>query len=280
LVIRTHFIAVLCALCVLCGENLLFSAEDAVDPARLAEIEALGKKGDAAALAKIVSDDHAIGAEREAAVKSLVLTKAGALALIKLSDDGKLAEELKATGAFALAGCSDEEARKLGEAKLPVPKTKDGLPLPPIAQLAEMKGDAKAGEAVFKNSKTGPNCIGCHQIGDDGKMIGPPLTTIGEKLNKSQLYEAILTPSAGILMGYELWAVKTKKGEIKTGIKKEDTDDHVTLLDNQGEYTDIPVPEVVKKTKQPISMMPEGLIGTMTRQDLVNLIEFLASRKY
>lgn len=277
--IQKSILAVLCALCVLCGKDM-FSAEDAADPARLAEIEALGKRGDAAALQKIMLDEHAPGAEREAAVKGLVLSKAGAMALIQLSDSGKLAEELKATGAFALAGCSDDEARKLGESKLPVPKTQEGLPLPPIQQLAAMKGDVKAGEAVFRNSKTGPNCIGCHQIGDDGKMIGPPLTTVGEKLSKAQLYESILTPSAGILMGFELWAVKTKKGEIKTGLKKEDTDDHVTLLDNQGEYLDIPVPEVAKKTKQPISMMPEGLIGTMTRQDLVNLIEFLASRKY
>lgn len=278
--IRKSCLFVLCALCVLCGENWALSAEDAPDPAKLAAIEAFGKKGDSAALTKIVQDEHAAGAEREAAVKALVLTKAGALALLQLAGDGKLAEELKATGAFALAGCSDEEARKQAESKLPVPKTKDGLPLPPIPQLAAMKGDAKAGEAVFKNAKSGPNCIGCHQIGDDGKMIGPPLTTVGEKLSREQLCEAILTPSASILMGYELWAVKTKKGEIKTGLKKEDTDDHVTLLDNQGEYTDIPTLDVVKKTKQPISMMPEGLIGTMTRQDLVNLIEFLASRKY
>ena len=50
-------------------------------------------------------------------------------------------------------------------------------------------------------------------------MLGPPLTTIGQKLSRAQLYEAILKPNAGILMGYESWVVKTKKGDVVSGLK-------------------------------------------------------------
>ena len=64
-----------------------------------------------------------------------------------------------------------------------------------------------------------------------GRQVGPPLTTIGNKLSKEQFYEAILTPSASILMSFELWIVRTKDGDIKSGIKVEDTDDHITLKD-------------------------------------------------
>jgi putative heme-binding domain-containing protein len=148
-----------------------------------------------------------------------------------------------------------------------------------MAALLEKKGDAKAGAAVFRNNSGGPNCIGCHQIGDEGRQVGPPLTTIGNKLSREQLFEAILTPSAAILMSYELWIVRTKDGDIKTGIKAEDTDDHITLKDNNGEYLDIPVDKIAEKKQSMLSMMPDDITKTMSIQDLVDVVEYLSRQK-
>jgi putative heme-binding domain-containing protein len=156
--------------------------------------------------------------------------------------------------------------------------TKDGQTLPSAAVMAALTGDAKAGEQVFRNA-SGANCIRCHQMGDDGGIIGPPLTVVGGKLTKAQLYEAIFYPSAAIEMGYETWVVKTKDGEVLTGRKVEDTDTHVTILDVDGKYHDIDVDKVDRKVQQKISMMPESLTLAMTKPDLVNLVEFLSSRK-
>jgi putative membrane-bound dehydrogenase-like protein len=156
--------------------------------------------------------------------------------------------------------------------------TKDGQTLPSAAAMATLTGDAKAGEQVFRNA-SGANCIRCHQMGDDGGMIGPPLTVVGGKLTKAQIYEAIFYPSAAIEMGYETWVVKTKDGEVLTGRKVEDTDTHVTILDVDGKYHDIDVDKVDRKVQQKISIMPEGLTLAMTKPDLVNLVEFLSSRK-
>lgn len=156
--------------------------------------------------------------------------------------------------------------------------SKDGQRLPAIEQMAHLSGDAAAGEKVFRNA-AGANCIKCHQLGNEGGIVGPPLTVVGQKLNKSQLYEAIFYPSAAIEMGYETWVVKTRSGEVLSGRKVEDTDDHVTILDADGKYHDVPVDQVQKKVKQNISLMPEGLTAAMTRQELVDLVEFLAQRK-
>src|ERR1043166_7947380 len=215
---------------------------------------------------------------REAAVKSLAKTKAGAEAMIALVDEEKFPEELKATARFALAASPDADARALGEKKLPRPKAKDGTPLPPIAELAAKKGDARNGGRIFRRAE-GPNCIACHQIADEGKMVGPPLTTIGLKLSRELMYESILTPSAAILMGYENWAVRTKDGDVKTGIKVEDTDDHVTLKDTQGEFIDIPVAKIADKKMLKLSMMPEELTKAMTVQELIDLVEYLTELK-
>ena len=157
-------------------------------------------------------------------------------------------------------------------------KTRDGKILPSTDELAKLTGDPKAGVTVYRNVQ-GANCIKCHEIGNEGQMIGPPLTVIGGKLNKAQLYEAILYPSAAIEMGYEAWIVKTKKGEVFAGLKVEDTPDHITIKDTDAKYHDVDRDDIAKLVKQTISLMPEGLSEAMTEQDLVNLVEYLASLK-
>jgi putative heme-binding domain-containing protein len=240
---------------------------------------AQGKQDDVSKSLSVVLDVKSPLADREAAVKALGKSKAGAQALIELVDKATMPPELKATAAFAVAACPDAETKSKGEQKLPLPKSKDGKALPPISDLVDRKGDAKAGAAVFRNNNGGPNCIGCHQIGEEGKQVGPPLTTIGNKLSREQFFEAILTPSASILMSFELWIVRTKDGDIKTGIKAEDTDDHITLKDNNGEYIDIPTDKIAEKKQSALSMMPEDITKTMTVQDLVNVVEYLSQQR-
>jgi putative membrane-bound dehydrogenase-like protein len=156
------------------------------------------------------------------------------------------------------------------------PKTKDGEPLPPIAELAKLKGDPEAGAAVFA-SEAGAKCISCHQVANKGQMLGPPLSTIGQKLSKAQLYESILKPSSGILMGFENWVVRTKKGTIVSGLKTADTFDGITIKDTEGKYHDIAADDIQKEVKQAVSIMPENLSETMTKQELVDLVEYLST---
>jgi putative heme-binding domain-containing protein len=155
-------------------------------------------------------------------------------------------------------------------------RSKDGRTLPAPSELAKLTGDAAAGAVVFRNS-TGANCIACHQIGEEGRMIGPPLTTVGQKLSKEQLYQAILYPNDAILMGYETWVVRTKKGETFAGLKTSDTPDQVTIKDTNGKYHDIDTPDIDRKVMQKMSLMPEGLAGTMTMKELVDVVEYLST---
>lgn len=239
----------------------------------------LALQDDVARQLAVVQDVKAALPDREAAVKSLAKSKPGGLALLDLAARNTLPPELRATASFAVAACADLDVRTKGEQLLPRPKSKDGKALPPLAELVEMKGDAKAGAAVFRNNSGGPNCIGCHQIGDEGRQVGPPLTTIANKLSREQFFEAILTPSAAILMSFELWVVRTKDGDIKTGIKAEENDDHITLKDNNGEYLDIPISKIAEKKQSVLSMMPDDITKTMSVQDLVNVVEYLSQQK-
>ncbi|MEX2572188.1 MAG: c-type cytochrome [Gemmatimonadota bacterium] len=46
-------------------------------------------------------------------------------------------------------------------------------------------------------------CLVCHQLGDQGAPIGPPMTGIGERMDAEAIRHAILEPNAEITPGYE-----------------------------------------------------------------------------
>jgi putative heme-binding domain-containing protein len=176
------------------------------------------------------------------------------------------------------ADAATEDARPAAKAlaDLPPQRSKDGRTLPPVAELAKYVGDAKAGALVYRNT-LGANCVSCHQVGEEGRMVGPPLTTVGQKLSKAQLYEAILYPSNAILMEFENWVLKSKQGDVVAGLKVEDTPDHVTIKDTNAKYHDVDRAQIDRLVMQKISLMPENLSGTMTMKELVDLVEYLTT---
>jgi putative heme-binding domain-containing protein len=226
---------------------------------------------------KLVTDDSSEMEDRDAAVKMLAATPEGAKVLLDLAQKKELPDELKSSAALALAENDDEAVRKQAATLVPLPLMKGGERIEPISKLVKMTGDPKAGKDVFR-SVSGPNCVNCHQIEGVGKEIGPPLNTIGEK-PKSALYESILAPSAQIQHGFEAWTVKKTDGTFITGLKVDDDDEKFTMKTQEGEFLNIPAAEIKRKVKQKQSLMPEGLIQTMTKQDLINLVEYLATQK-
>jgi putative heme-binding domain-containing protein len=124
----------------------------------------------------------------------------------------------------------------------------------------------------------GANCVACHVIGDKGQDVGPPLNTIGEK-GKDILFESIVLPSVAIQHGFHSYMIRTKSSGVKTGLLVDDNDEKTTLKDTSGEFIEIPAAEIVKKVEQKTSLMPQGLISTMTVQEMVDLIEFLSQQK-
>ncbi|MEI6234775.1 MAG: c-type cytochrome [Planctomycetota bacterium] len=227
---------------------------------------------------KTLRDDSADMQERDAAVKYLAKSRAGAMAMIEMAQKkDEFPDEMRSSAALALGESDDADVLKLAEKFIPLPKMKDGTRIPPISKLVEMKGDIAAGRAIFRSSK-GPNCMNCHQLEGLGREIGPPISTIGEK-PKEVLYETILAPSASIQHGFEAYTVRKKDGTVITGLKVEETDEKFTIKNSDGDLVDIPAAEIKKTIKEKKSLMPEKLIETMTTKDLVDLVEYLSDQK-
>jgi putative heme-binding domain-containing protein len=158
-----------------------------------------------------------------------------------------------------------------------MPNALGGQPLPPISELVKLKGDIGKGKAVFERAES--SCVTCHKIGNTGSDFGPALAEIGGKLPKEALYDSIINPNAGVSMGFETWQITLKEGGAAMGIIRSETGEEVVLGLPGGALMKLPKPNIAKREKLTNSMMPSGLNQSLTKDDLVHLVEYLASLK-
>ncbi|MGK0199163.1 MAG: putative heme-binding domain-containing protein, partial [Yoonia sp.] len=102
------------------------------------------------------------------------------------------------------------------------------------------------------------------------------LSEVGSKLTREALYESILAPNAGILMGYESWTVETKSGDEYYGLLVSETKELVSIKTVGGIVNQVKRAEILTQRKSKLSTMPNGLQQMMSEQDLVDLVEYLA----
>jgi len=242
--------------------------------------EALGHTGGkemVPLLEPIVADPKRDLALRKQAVRALAQAQEGAAALLRLVRDAKLPDDVKSVAASELnqvrwANLKTEAARLL-----PLQPGRDALPLPPVTELLKMPGDAKRGAEVFRRDTVG--CIKCHQVNGEGIDFGPNLSEIGTKLAREALYDAILDPSAGISFGFEAWQIELKNGDEAYGLIVSETAEELALKTQGGIVTRYKKGDLAKREQQKLSLMPAGLQQAMSTQDLVDLVEYLASLK-
>ncbi|MCA9058421.1 MAG: c-type cytochrome, partial [Planctomycetaceae bacterium] len=141
-----------------------------------------------------------------------------------------------------------------------------------IATIAHLPGEAARGAVVFFARETG--CAVCHQLQGRGGRVGPDLSSVARRLNRRQLAEAIVYPSASFLTGYESWAVVDRDGAIHTGLLMSATD--AVVLKTKDDQTErIPRESVEELVRQSASLMPDFRQAGLTDQQVADLIAFL-----
>ena len=213
--------------------------------------------------------------ERHAAAEALARDPNGALRLIRLVEDLALDDALIGTVAAVIHTNPDLGVRALASEHFTRPG--QDAAYPSVASLLLLQGDPRRGRTVFQDNERA-QCVTCHafKLGDTtlGGDVGPDLTSIGTKYDAAALFDAILNPTAGIAMGYDTWLLETRAGELYTGFLLADGPT-VVLKDNRGERHVFDAAEIVYRSKQDISTMPEGAALGVTPQELADLVAFL-----
>jgi putative heme-binding domain-containing protein len=100
---------------------------------------------------------------------------------------------------------------------------------------------------------------------------------IGKKGTKENLYESLINPNKAIADQYLTWIIETKKGQVITGLIVEESPELIVLRDGNGKDFKIDRKDVESKAKGPNSLMPSDLINSMSEQDLIDLVDYLAT---
>jgi quinoprotein glucose dehydrogenase len=138
-------------------------------------------------------------------------------------------------------------------------------------------GDAASGLKIFLE-KVEASCVRCHKYKGEGGEVGPEITGIGATKDRQYLLESIVFPNKHIAEGFESVTVTLKNGTSYAGQLKSESPEILEI--NSPEDGLIQVRKAdVKSRERGLSGMPEELRQVLTKQELRDLVEFLATSK-
>ena len=250
--------------------------------AALATATALSNSGDGAAsplLLPVVKNDKAPADIRRQAIKGAARTKPGASEVLKLAEAKAFDDTFAPALAAALSTAPlDAAQQKLVATLFPAPAGKDAKPLPPLTELAKLKGNAGNGAKLFASGMTA-KCNNCHIVNNQGKDVGPNLSEIGTKLSRQAMWESIIYPSAGISHNYETYTAELKDGTLFTGLLISETADAVTLRNIEAITKTIARKDIEEIVKQKVSLMPADLAKILSIEEMSDVVEHLTTLK-
>jgi putative heme-binding domain-containing protein len=160
----------------------------------------------------------------------------------------------------------------------PPPGKLDPKKFPAIAVLAKRQGDAEKGRKLLAATLTNEaQCLKCHTVRGVGGQVGPDLSMIGKKASRENLIESILLPSKAIADQFIQWRVETKNGQDITGLLIEETKESLLLRDANAKDHRIPIANIESRAKSTVSIMPENIVAALTEDELIDLVEYLAT---
>jgi putative membrane-bound dehydrogenase-like protein len=141
---------------------------------------------------------------------------------------------------------------------------------------AELTGSALA-TADLSNGRQLFNvaCSTCHTLFGEGRQIGPDITGANRD-NLAYLLENIVAPSAMISGDFKVTTITLKDGRVLNGVLARETPRSVELQ-TPVERISIELSEIRERLVSDVSLMPEGLLETMTSAQVRDLFAYLMS---
>jgi len=169
-----------------------------------------------------------------------------------------------------------EAGKKVGiqEAKFLI---EEDITKPNAMAFALEGGDKETGKTVFFQ-KIAVACLRCHKVEGQGGDVGPELNGIGSKQKRAYLLESLILPEKNIAKGFESLIMVLTNGKTITGILKQDKPNEIVLMDFEGKLITVKKTDIEEK-KTGKSAMPADLYKQLSRQELRDLVEYLASLK-
>ncbi len=138
-------------------------------------------------------------------------------------------------------------------------------------EVLKMPTNVEHGADVFRTK-----CAVCHRLGNVGHAVGADLAALTDK-SPQALLVAILDPNRAVETKFVSFAALTTEGLTHTGMLTEESGASITLVGQEDKRTVIPRSQIDVCESTGKSLMPEGLEKDLTRQDLADVMAFVAN---
>jgi putative heme-binding domain-containing protein len=142
-----------------------------------------------------------------------------------------------------------------------------------VGRLAGLTGDVAQGLTLF----TRQGCVACHTTRAGEQAKGPHLGGIFTRYSRAEVLESILRPSAKVAQGFATNSFTLTDKRQLAGFVVLEGPDLVVVRDLTGAETSLQKSQIATRTVSEGSMMPPGLVDTLTLQEMASLLAFLQS---
>jgi putative heme-binding domain-containing protein len=146
-----------------------------------------------------------------------------------------------------------------------------------LAALAEKDDPAKRDLQNGRRMFAAANCYACHRIGGEGSSVGPDLTGVGRRFVVRDILRAIVEPNQVVSDQYRQTVFETG-GRLVVGRVTNISGDKITVstdMLNPVREVDIRRDEIDEQYPSDASVMPEGLLNTLTEAEILDLLAYL-----
>ena len=130
-------------------------------------------------------------------------------------------------------------------------------------------GNASRGRAVFQKT-----CAACHMLYGEGGQVGPDLTG-SNRANIDYILLNSVDPSFDVPDAYKTVNVLTVDGRVANGVLAEEDSTRIVLKTAELPRVVIAKEDIQERKVSPKSMMPDGQLDQMGKQDVIDLIKYL-----
>jgi hypothetical protein len=146
---------------------------------------------------------------------------------------------------------------------------------PALAEVGRER-DFTKGKQLFRDA----SCIACHRFNGQGGIFGPDLTAVAKRYSRPVLLREIISPSVQVSDQYQSHIILTDAGIAHAGRIMDRGEKFWTVAVDPKQpaaVIEIPTDQIEEVALSTVSMMPQNLLDTLHKNDILDLLAYLES---
>ena len=142
-----------------------------------------------------------------------------------------------------------------------------------VLDAIQIPADAQNGRRIFHHARLA-QCSNCHRHSGRGNVVGPDLSGVNNRKDRTWLLQSILEPSRQMAPEYQPRTIILNDGRTFTGIRLRSSTKEA-MRDANGQNRTFDRNDIESMVESTVSFMPSGVVKSLTNRELRDLMAFL-----